>query len=249
MGLERYKKIVKLSQVLEVYDLAKLPVHAVRSGVFRTLKKMTRRVDSGLRAKRMVRWLSLANGDVGQTYFFTATFADDVTGYDDALERWKKFRRIVLREFPELRYVAVPEVQPRSGRWHFHAVFVGLPGLDELRRRYGRRLSAGGRWVDAWQFAFTQLWSAANGSDRIHRAAIEPARSLAGVCSYLAKYLVKDVGGVVPAGRRNYYAGGKKLVRPKIEIHDDYAPSGEKVYQATYYDRLGNRVDFSRYTY
>jgi len=153
---------------------------------------LERRADSQIRAKRMMRWLSAANAEPGTAYFFTATFADDVKDYDEALERWKKFRRLLIAEFCEIRYIAVPEVQPRSGRWHFHAIFCEMPKLKEMKKKYGKMVAQNGKTVDAWMFHFTSLWSKANGGRKTHRANIQVAKSLGGVCGYLAKYLAQE---------------------------------------------------------
>jgi len=240
-------KVVRLSQIIETYDKFSIPSHA-RSGENRFLRENEfRRPDSALRARRMVRWLSVINADPASSYFFTATFADDIKKYEDALARWQKFRRILQREFPLVRYIAVPEVQPRSGRWHFHAIFCGIGSTDEMRARYGKMIARSGRVVDAWQFRFTKLWSKANGGKKTHRCSIELARSVAGVCSYLSKYLVKDVGGTVPVGRRNYYAGGKFLRIPKIEEVDVFDPPSDPSFEAHYTDAIGRDIVFRRY--
>jgi len=245
MPLEKRFRVVECGKITEVYEMFK----SVNSSKYspRGRKNEFRREDSALRAKRMVRWLSVGNSEPGTTYFFTATFADDIKEYEEALSRWKIFRRYLLREFPLCRYVAVPEVQPRSGRWHFHAVFSSLPDVTTFRFLYGLRTTHRGTRVDGWQYHFTDLWSRANGGLKVHRCNIEIARSLEGVCSYLSKYLCKDVGGVVPVGRRNYYSGGHALVRPTINLVKQYENSKSPSFQTEFNDAFGNPVTFSRY--
>lgn len=238
-------KVVRCGKIVEVYHTVSVPFRGRPTGKINPSN--TRRSDASLRAKRMVRWLSQCNADPEHSYFFTATFADDIQDYDEALIRWKKFRRLLLKEFPYVRYIAVPEVQPRSGRWHFHALFVGLPSLSDLRLRFGTRLTASGSCVDAWQFWFTTLWSQANGSQKIHRANIQAARSVAGVCGYLSKYLSKSIGGVVPSSRKNYYAGGKNLLRPVSLIGQQFVPEGKPVYTASWKGRFGQIETFERF--
>jgi len=236
--LSRQVRVVRAGPVTEVMETHRHPMPDKRGA--KGARPPVRKACSSLRAKRMVRWLSAGNGEPGTAYFFTATFSDDVQDYDEALSRWKKFRRLLRAEFEDMRYVAVPEIQPRSGRWHFHAIFCGLPEAGRLRQVYGH-----------WQRHFTLLWSKANGhsgaSGDCDRADIEVARSVAGVCGYLIKYLNKDVGGVVPAGRRNYFAGGPGLVRPLALEGADHIPDGVPVFAAVGKDRKGFKTVFSRY--
>lgn len=238
-------RVILAGQVVEVYRSVSVPFRG-KGGGARTGSPV-RQANSSLRAKRMVRWLSAANAEVGTSYFFTATFADNIQNYDEALERWKKFRRMLVKRFPKVRYIAVPEIQPRSGRWHFHALMVGLPTLGLMRSMFGTRLSSRGHSVDAWQYFFTDMWSRANGHEKIHRAAIELARSLGGVCGYLSKYLCKDVGGVVPVGRRNYYAGGEGIKFPIEKRGEQFVPKGTPVYTASWKDRFGENSTFERF--
>jgi len=238
-------RVILAGSIVEVYRGVSVPFRG-KGGGART-GSPTRQANSALRAKRMVRWLSSCNAQVGTSYFFTATFADNIQNYDEALKIWIKFRRLLQKMFPKMCYICVPEIQPRSGRWHFHALLVGLPDLDSMRRNFGTRLSSRGVTVHAWQYWFTDLWSRANGGGKIHRASIEIARSLGGVCGYLAKYLCKDVGGVVPVGRRNYYAGGKGLKFPIEKRGEVFVPLGTPVYTSSWKDRFGELSTFERY--
>jgi len=238
-------KVVRAGSITEVYVSEKFD----RQGKSKSFGRfnLVRRVDNALRAKRMVRWLSTTNAVPGSAYFFTATFADDVQDYDEGLRRWKRFIRKLKREYPRLVYVAVPEVQPRSGRWHFHAILCNLPTQKEMKLKYGKMVAQSGKRCDAWLFHFTKVWSAANGGREVHRANIEVARSVAGVCRYLGKYLTKDVGGTVPVGRRNYYAGGRNLGYPKITDYAEDIPTEAPDYVSTYKDALGRTTTFARF--
>lgn len=238
-------KIVRAGKMIEVYITDKF--RSQRRNLSSGRANLERRADSSLRAKRMVRWLSVANGTPKTSYFFTATFADNVLDYDNGMKIWKKFVRILTKEYPNMRYVAVPEVQPRSGRWHFHAIFCDLPKKSILKKKYGKMHNSFGKEVDAWQFHFTKVWSKANGGGKIHRANIQVARSLAGVCGYLSKYLTKEVGGTVPVGRRNYYAGGRSLRRPEISSYPQDIPKKNPDFFTKFKDGLGRDVVFARY--
>jgi len=230
-----------------------------------------RKSESILRSKRMLRWISQANSERSRSYFFTATFAEDIHArkeydengnetaqsiettneqYNIALKRWQKFRRLLLKEYPYVRYIAVPEVQPRSGRWHFHALLVGLPRLSDMRTIYGTKENKQGEVSHAWQSHFTEMWTKANNGKETYRAEIQKAKSIGGVCGYLSKYISKSIGGVVPFGRRNYYAGGKNLKKPIITEHKEIPQifkNKNASYTSQYLDRNGNLTEFSRY--
>jgi len=228
-GNEQSVKVVRAGVMTEVYVMEKFQRQSISKS---DRLNLFRRADNALRAKRMVRWLSVANGDPGTAYFFTATFADEVKDYDDALARWEKFRRLIIAEFPSVRYVAVPEVQPRSGRWHFHALLCGLPQIRALKKRYGKMRSADGRSVDKWLYRFTEVWSEANGGQAIHRANIEVARSVAGVCRYLSKYLTKDTFSSLPKNEKAYFCA-RGLLRPSDHFTDKYPDSIIKTLELT----------------
>jgi len=247
--LARRVRVVKSGVVTEVFEYTSTAMP--RPSTVKGWKAPVRKADSSLRAKRMVRWLSAGNGEPGTAYFFTATFSDDVKDYDDALSRWKKFRRILRSHFEDVRYVAVPEVQPRSGRWHFHAVFCGLPVERQFIQAFGWHRTPSGKRFPAYKLFFRTMWSNANGHDgsweENDRIDIQVARSVGGVCGYLVKYLNKDVGGTVPAGRRNYYAGGPGLVRPLVLDGMEHVPDAVPDFGVCGRDRHGFRTAFRRY--
>lgn len=240
-------RVIRAGKVTEVYVMERFKRKSRSKPGIR--QSLARRADSALRARRSVRWLSLANSDPKRTYFWTSTFADDVQDYDEAQVRWKRFVRLLTKEFPNVVYVAVPEVQPRSGRWHFHAVFCNLPSKREMKKLYGKMRNRDGKTVDAWMFHFTKLWSKANGGREVHRANIQIARSIGGICGYLSKYLTKDVGGTVPVGRRNYYAGGRSLCRPQISDDPALVPEGKPDYFVRYKDAMGRKCAFARFVH
>jgi len=247
--LARSIRVVRAGPVTEVYETVRHAMPTTRGQ--KGARPPTRKACSSLRAQRMVRWLSAGNGEPGTAYFFTATFSDDVKDYDDALSRWKKFRRLLRNTFEDVRYIAVPEIQPRSGRWHFHAVFCNLPTEEQFLDAYGWERSKKGKTYPGYKKFFQTMWSNANGHAgddyEFDIIDIQVARSIGGVCGYLVKYLCKDVGGVVPAGRRNYFAGGKDLVRP-LELNGrEFIPETTPAFAVMSRDRFGNKTAFSRY--
>lgn len=88
------------------------------------------------RLKSRLRELSLANRWV---YFVTLTLAaEKIKGSPYSLKDAKKavLRRLkkIREKFPEFRFILVPELH-KSGRWHFHGFFYGLPWSELLAYR------------------------------------------------------------------------------------------------------------------
>jgi len=239
-------KIVRAGATIDVYESHSYGIEKSDKEIKR--KNVERQENSVLRSRRMARWITRCNTGLGTTYFFTATFADDIKDYDEALLRWKKFRRILLSEFPEMSYIAVPEVQPRSKRWHFHSIFFNMPRPVDLIKKYGKRIAQDGRVVDAWLYFFTEMWTQANGGVRTSRADISRAKSVEACCRYLNKYVTKGIGGSVSVGRRNYYAGGKSLRRPVVTKSRHDIPQGLPQFGVKYLARNGWPASFARYS-
>jgi len=207
--------MVKAGNLVEVWDYLDT---GVKTGLVpsRRAKGQRERSEAMLkRARNSIRYLVASNSTVGNSYFFTATFAENVRDYSAAVVVWEKFRRILRKEFPEMSYVVVPELQQR-GAWHFHAVFFNLPSVPKLQEKYGKMINSRGMTVDAWMFHFTQLWTRANDSQVINRCSISLCRHPVALSRYVSKYLTKETGTAVPADRRCYFSGGKNLIRPTV---------------------------------
>jgi len=207
--------MVRAGDLVEVWDYIDT---GVKTGIVppRRAKGQRERSEAMLkRARQSIRYLVSCNSTVGNSYFFTATFADNVRDYGAAVVVWEKFKRILSREFPEMAYVVVPELQKR-GAWHFHAVFFNMPPVPVLIEKYGKMVNSRGMTVDRWQFFFTELWTRANGTEVINRASISLCRHPQALSRYVSKYLTKETGTAVPADRKCYFSGGKNLKRPTI---------------------------------
>jgi len=252
-------KFVDLGDHVEYYAF---PQARYRTGLVPRRRDRSTRVRSPLslsRSRRMVRWLAEANGALNDTWFFTGTFSEAVTDFSHAVAAWERFRRLIRKEFPDIRYVCVPEVQPVSKRWHFHAIFFGLGGRDVLRARYPLHF-VGGKPLPGYVQRLYVLWSSANGhlvaSDGSggDRMDFQSAKSVQGLARYLTKYLTKELGDTVPSDRRCYFSGGRSLRRPVIRKFSNYepdfvgySPCGEVVYKSSWESEHVGRVNFYRF--
>lgn len=188
------------------------------------------------RAREAVQLLIMANCDFeGDKYFWTGTFADEVTDYVEAVRRWREFVRLMrYKGHRDITYILVPEIQEGRAKrygvrvWHFHAVIWGLAkGARE-------------RWDDCYG-----AWCHANG-DKSNRIDFQIVRDAARLSSYIRKYLTKTTCIDVPKGRKMYLAAGRHLVRPSVErirCGDEMPkPRGEVVYSKSYQTRFAGDV-------
>jgi len=152
------------------------------------------------RAKLKVQLLLLANREAvaRSGWFWTGTFAEDVTDYAVASASWSAFVSRLRRRWPDVSWVCVPEIQEgRAAKygvrvWHFHAAIWGVG------------VSHGSE--------FWPLWSAACGVNS--RQLAERVRTPDALSSYVRKYVTKTSLLDVPVGRKCYFSGGRLLVRP-----------------------------------
>jgi len=189
----------------------------------------SKREDNVRAARSRARLIALSNWAPERTYFFTTTFRDDVRELKDAVKAWEKFRRILVDKYPDVRYLVIPEVQPRSKKWHFHALLFNLPYEKDFIARFGwhefegRKENGKKNYVPAYKRHFKDLWSRACGhSGEIgddDRTDMQALRHAGGTVWYITKYITKNTADVIPVGSKFYYAGGRGLVRPKIEKH------------------------------
>jgi len=223
MGTDRKKwtvfgtarKMVKAGKTVEVWDYLDTGVKTGLTPPRRAKGHREREERSNWRSRRTIKWLVACNAELGSSYFFTATFADNVRDFSEATKVWEKFRRFLRKEFPEMSYVVVPELQKR-GAWHFHAVFFGMPSPYVMKALFGTMMNSRGIIVDAWMFHFTELWTKANKSEVINRCSISAVKNVSALARYVTKYLTKETGNAIPSDRRCYFAGGKNLKRPTV---------------------------------
>lgn len=152
---------------------------------------------SHFRAKRRVEMLAKQNGGyrTGKTYpkFVTLTYAGQYTerAQVDNLEQiyvdFQRFIRNLRKDIPDLKYIAVPELQTETGRnaIHWHVLLFNVPA----RHLFDFKL----QWLkDCWSFGTVDIQNiGARG-----QAQTKPIY-------YIAKYITK-AGDFLPAGRRLY---------------------------------------------
>jgi len=238
------RRRVVAGDVVETWDYLDARVMRGRTPERKEKSERTKRPDSIYRAKRMIRWLVSANAKRPTAYFYTVTFSKNVTSYAEAVIVWEKFRRILKKEFPQIAYVVVPELQKR-GAWHFHAAIFNAPSVAELQKTYGKRQTNDGGQAYAWKWRFTVMWSQANGHDadsgEVDRAEIQPVKDHVRLSRYITKYITKETGDRVPSDKRMFFSGGKELMKPQIEKVQAYRMGEQSV------EYLNNRGKAIRY--
>lgn len=150
--------------------------------------------DSGL--QRSLRRTRQAVYDIAQSndweYFFTLTFNPekvDSFDYDATVKKLSNWLNNMKKIAANMRYIVVPE-QHKSGRWHFHGLFMNCDNLgfvdSEKRTDKGQIIYNVGKY----KFGFS--------------TAIELDSSKA-ICTYLTKYITKDVCAN-SKGKKRYWA-------------------------------------------
>ena len=147
------------------------------------------------RAISRIRTLICGNFDMKYVKFITLTFAPNLRFDTENLKicntRKQTFIKKLLRVFPDLKYLIVPEYQKR-GAVHYHMI-ADLPYLD-------------GKWLDkTWGYGRTkiQAWISNRDSDSYHYITKE-----------LTKYVSKTYINHEFRGFRRFYASNS-LVKPE----------------------------------
>jgi len=252
-------KFVDLGSVVDYYYFPEAKPFEGEVPLRKEVGLRCKRMDSMFRAKKRVQWLIECNRTEGQEWFFTGTFSEEVKDFSDATAAWERFRRLLIKEFPNCRYVVVPELQPVSRRWHFHAVIFQIGSRGELLSRYAPQNRVGGV-LPGFVHWFQVNWARANGhvvdslgrgGDRID---IQEVRSVGALAHYLTKYLNKTLGNEVPSDRRCYFAGGRDLRRPVVRRYSNYEPSlvgyvpcGKVVYMKEFESRFVGKTIVKRF--
>lgn len=135
-----------------------------------------RRADNVASARRALRRLITANGDVGRDVrgttgtphmvkFITYTFARNVCDYAEAMSYWTQYARRLRERFGPQKYIAVIEFQKR-GAVHYHVLHYSIPYIPGLKNIV----------ADLWGQGFIKI------------KALKKIRSVA---AYVSKYLRK----------------------------------------------------------
>jgi len=189
-------------------------------------KSNPRREDNLFRTRATIRRVVEAN--VRQDClpkFVTYTFADNLTDYTKAVEKWREYSRRLSLAFGKQSYLVVCEFQKR-GAVHFHAIHFSLPYMLGAKNRIAK------------------LW----GNGFINLKAIRKIRS---VGAYVAKYLQKQTCDNRLAGKKAFFTstGLKRPYEIRQVIHIDAFLTActlvEEAQREYYSSRLG-RVLYTR---
>lgn len=178
--------------------------------------------------------------DLGQSnewnWFITLTFDPELVDsfdFDAVSVAMQKYTRRL--RYLGHKYLIVPELHD-SKRYHFHGLIQGDLNVIEARNNWTgeRMLDKKGRVIYNvldYDFGFTT----ATQIDDSSRAA-----------TYLTKYLSKDLSGVVPKGKKRYWAS-KGLERPVVDYSIiDYSELGP-IQSAARYEKVMH-TDFGKFT-
>ena len=157
------------------------------------------------RAKSRIRELALCNS---WDYFFTGTVAPGALGVDryslrDYRTRLGQFLQNFNRDYScRVRYVIVPE-QHKSGAWHIHGLFGGIPQTALVINEHG--------WLDWPRYRA-----------RFGYCSLAPIKDAVRVSAYITKYVSKSLHATEhEAGEHLYYAstglsGRQRLGRMRV---------------------------------
>lgn len=140
-------------------------------------------------------------------WFITLTFNPqkvDSFNYSDVSNKLSVWLMNLRKKCPDMVYLVVPE-QHKSGRWHFHGLFSNVGNLCFIDS--GKRDNKGRIIYNVGNYRLG--WSTATQINDIKRA-----------CSYLVKYLTKDLCNAT-FGKKRYWVS-RNAKRPEIETFFTY---------------------------
>lgn len=168
--------------------------------------------------------------------FITYTFAENLTDITEANRLFsnhiKRLNYFVFKSKKAvLKYLTVIEFQKR-GAVHFHVVFFNLPHIDNLEERRTRT------FANIWTHGYID---------------IKTIQNVAGLGSYVTKYLAKNLEDTRLLGRRRYFTS-RYLKKPIIITKQDEAeemannlPQEALTYQNTYESEYNGKVLYQEY--
>lgn len=171
-------------------------------------------------------------------WFFTFTFSPDKVKdrYDYAelskvMSKW--LSNVRTWKCPDMVYLVVPE-QHKDGAWHFHGLFRNIQGLTMVDS--GHKDAQGRNIYNIQDFKLGFTTATAVGDS-------------AKACSYLVKYITKELCAATPNMRR--YWASKNCERPTEEFcicEGDYLEKLQKLmFGASHYKSVEN--EFQKVTY
>jgi hypothetical protein len=147
---------------------------------------------------------------MGCDRMLTLTTRESENSLETLLEDWDLVRRLILKEYPQFAYIAVPELHPKPladgvQHHHLHVAVRGYHDVNIVRRCWHQVLR---RRIDHDSPGNVHI---GGGSSRSRKHANEPER----IARYLAKYLGKTLGETAP-GRKSYWASKGAAANVKV---------------------------------
>jgi len=211
-----YTKIIKYSNILEIYQYAENPrsngrkpsnnenplgdqvlvVPRKNDPSQEAISLQKKRTDNARRLSMAFRRIISANLEESvNPVFASLTYAEHITDPREGRKDFNAFARTLRYRFGgQIRYIAVPEFQ-KSGRLHFHALLWGLPtGMVESER--STRLVA-----SLWQQGFADI-KETDGNLKLS--------------AYLSKYMAKAFDDPRLFAKKAYICS-RNVLRPVVE--------------------------------
>lgn len=203
-----------------------------------------------IRSKLQCQRIAKANMEDWKS-FITLTFEENITEVKKAWKKLHSFITIVQRNFPNFKYLCVPEFQKR-GAVHYH-LLTNIPCDSEMvpKRQLKRLYNPNIKDYKELEYYDIKYWN--NGF-----SSAEPLENDAKkVVGYISKYMTKDIDNRLFNHRRYFYSRNVKI--PKVSYIDtgnnkDYEylikkiQDKELIYQNEYINSYDNsQVSFLEY--
>lgn len=237
-NLETNKIEQRIKSELKINKLFKINTNIVsNTDLKKTEKKQVIEKRNIIRSKLNLQRLIKAN-ELEFTTFITLTFAENILDIKKANKIFNNWRRQILRQKKDFKYVCVPEFQKR-GAVHYHL----LTNLDIEKDpniiipQQGKKNQYDVRY---WTHGFSSVFSMKN----------------INVVGYLSKYMTKDIDNRLFSQRRYFYS--LNLNKPEeitlnfendvdvlrfFLITNDY----KEIYSNNYKDYFDNIIEFIEY--
>lgn len=153
-----------------------------------------KRDDHVTRARNLIRRIVECNVGDEKPKFVTYTFGKEILRLKDANVYWSEFVKRMNRKYGRLKYLAVPEFQPISGRVHYHVIYFNMPFLPKIKTRL----------ADLWGNGFVKVIAI----KKIQRVSL-----------YVSKYIQKGLSDPRSRGMKSFFCS-RGILRP-IEYRNE----------------------------
>lgn len=134
----------------------------------------------------------------------------------------------------KLRYIIIPELGEKTGRFHLHGLIANVDGITLNRSAEKRESYNIKEWKKGWSSAV-------------------PIYDNVGACNYILKYITKDLCVVAPSRSRYLHSKGLKSCEVKKELIDyeeqrkiifDNMCSDRLIYHKCIKDKFGGNITY-----